>query len=321
MDSGNSNLLPQGGSSLLARQLRVFGVVLLVLYGANCLNDILPLQILNPLWQIGVANSLVNNAGIAGTGLILLHLAQYASHDSGLALDVRKTLAGLTTMAALGFLLLIPLQISAVTRGLLNVQTAITQQEKAINRQADRYRTEIRAAPSTTALQQRMVAISGPVPGSEDLRTPLPELKQNLLKLVDLEAARLKGNINRVSLRQEAWVLAKQSLRICISALALALGFGVLAQQDSAAPPLLVRLGQSIRQLPVALQWKRRENEERAFEKRQRKRFLANMARMGRHRKRLDREIKRKQAGSWSDRASRFFRRFTGQNEKGWPRK
>jgi len=320
MDSENPTPLRLGHAGLLARQLRVFGTVLLVLYSVNCLNDILPLQLLNPLWQIGVANSLVINAGIAGTGLILLHLANYVEQDAGTALALRRTIAGLTTMAALGFLLLIPLQISAVTRGLLNVETTITQQVKSIDRQAQRFRTEIRAATSAPELQRRMTAINGPVPGPDELRTPLPELKQTLLKLVDLETTRLKGNIDRASLSQETWALVKQSLRICISAIALALGFGVLAQHDVASPTPLIRLGRAIRRLPKALKERQRESESIAMEQQARRRYLASLALSSKRSKRLAREMKRKEAGSVFERVKKFFAQPSAQNREGPPR-
>ena len=296
--------------------------MLLVLYGANSLSDILPLQVLNPLWQIGVVNSLVNNAGIAGTGLILLHLAHYIGHDSAGALKLRRTVSSLATVAALGFLLLIPLQISAVTRGLLNVRVGLAQQVKSIDRQASRFRTEIRNAASTPELKARMEAISGPVPGPEDLRTPLPQLKQSLLKLVDLETTRLKGNIDRVSFRDETWALAEQTLRLSISALALSLGFGVLAQHDVAIPTPLIRLLYSIRRLPMAFKTKQLENQERAVEQQAVKRFRTNLERLSKRNQRLAREAQRKEEGSVIEKVEKFWNRVSsGQNRKGPPRR
>lgn len=320
MDSQNPTPLRLDHALLLARQLRVFGIVLLVLYGANCLNDMLPLQLLNPLWQIRVVNSLVNNAGIAGTGVILLHLANYVDQDTGSALALRRAIAALTTVAALGFLLLIPLQISAVTRGLFNVETTITAQVKSIDRQARRFRAEIVAATTAPELQNRMVAIGGPVPGPEELRTPLPELKRTLLKLVEVETTRLKGNIDRASLSKETWALVQQTVRLCISALALALGFGVLAQHDVATPTPLLRLWGGIRKLPQALKSKQRESNVDAMERQAMKRFRANMARLNKRNQRLAREAQRKEAGSVVERAKKFVFRATGQNRKGPPK-
>ncbi|MCS5700115.1 hypothetical protein NZK32_13810 [Cyanobium sp. FGCU-52] len=320
MDSQNPTPLRLDHALLLARQLRVFGIVLLVLYGANCLSDILPLQLLNPLWQIGVANSLVNNAGIAGTGVILLHLANYVDQDTGSALALRKTIAGLSTMAALGFLLLIPLQISAVTRGLLNVRVSLAQQVKSIDQQANRFRTEISNAATAPELEARMVAISGPVPGPEDLRRPLPELKQSLLKLVDLESTRLKGNISSVSLRDETWALAEQTLRLSISALALALGFGVLAQHDVAFPTPVIRLVHWIRRMPKAYKAKQRENQEKILAQQAMKRHRTNMELLSKHSQRLAREAQRKEEGSLIEKVEKFLNRASGQNRKGPPR-
>ena len=322
MESGSPQPLPHPSATLLARQLRVFGLVLLVLYAANCIGDILPLQILSPLWLIGVTSSLVNNGGIAGTGLVLLHLAHHVGTDTGRALALRKTIARWATVAALGFLLLIPLQIFAVSSGLLNVQASLDQREKQIDRQADLFRIAIRNAETAPQLQRRMQAISGPVPGPNELNTPLPQLQKSLLRLVDLEVTRLKGNIDRNSFSRESWTMVEQSFRICISALALSLGFGVLAQHDVAFPTPLIRLLHSIRRLPNAFKAKQLENQERAIEQQAVKRFRTNLERMSKHNQRLAREAQRKEEGSVIEKVEKFWNRVSsGQNRKGPPRR
>jgi len=320
MESGSPKPLLHANATLLARQLRVFGLVLLALYAANCLGDILPPRILSPLWQIGAASSLVNNGGIAGTGLVLLHLAHHVGTDTGRDLALRKTIARWATVASLGFLLLIPLQIFAVTSGLRNVQASLDQQVKQIDRQANVYRTAIRNAENAPQLQQRMQAINGPVPGPNDLNTPLPQLQKSLLRLVDLEVTRLKGNIDRTSFRQETWTMVEQSFRICISALALSLGFGVLAQHDVAFPTPLIRLLRSIRQLPKALKAKQRQNQGQADKQQAKKRYLNDLARLSKRNKRLAREAQRKQAGSVIEKVEKFWIRASGQDKKGPPR-
>ena len=320
MESGSSKPLLHASATLLARQLRVFGLVLLVLYAANCLGDILPARILSPLWQIGATSSLVNNGGIAGTGLVLLHLAHHVGNDTGRALALRKTIARWAAVAALGFLLLIPLQIFAVTSGLINVQANLDQQVKQIDRQANVYRNAIRNAENTPQLQRRMQAISGPVPGPDDLNTPLPQVQKSLLRLVDLEANRLKANIDRTSFRQESWTMVEQSFRICISALALSLGFGVLAQHDVAAPTPLIKLLHSIRRLPKVFKAKQREKQEQTLAQQDMKRYRANLARLSKRNQRLAREAQKKQEGSVIEKVQKFLRNPSGQNRKGPPR-
>lgn len=320
MASGSPKPLLNASATLLARQLRVFGLVLLVLYAANCLGDILPPRILSPLWQLGATSSLVNNGGIAGTGLVLLHLAHHLHNDSGRALALRKAIARWATVAALGFLLLIPLQISAVTRGLLNVQASLDQQVKQINRQSDVYRNAIRTAENTPQLQRRMQAISGPVPGQADLNTPLPQLQKSLLRLVDLEAIRLKANIDRTSFRRETWTMVEQTFRICISALALSLGFGVLAQHDVAFPTPLIRLAHAIRQLPKAFKSRQRENQDQTLAQQAMKRHRTDLARLNKRNKRLAREAQKRQQRSVIEKVERFWIRASGQDQEGPPR-
>lgn len=69
-----------------------------------------PLQLLNPLWKLRLAGSLVKSAPFALLGLALLQIAvELGPHDP--RLKSRQRLCNqLAVIAALGFLLLVPLQ-------------------------------------------------------------------------------------------------------------------------------------------------------------------------------------------------------------------
>jgi hypothetical protein len=164
-----------------------------------------------------------------------------------------------------------------------------------------------------------MQAISGPVPGPDDLNTPLPQLQKSLLRLVDLEVTRLKGNIDRNSFLRESSAMVKQTVRVCISALALSLGFGVLAQHDVAFPTPLMRLLYWIRRLPKAFKAKQLENQEKTLEQQAMKRYRTSMERLGKRNQRLAHEAQKKQEGSVIEKVEKFLNRAGGQGRKKGP--
>lgn len=74
--------LAQQGTTL-ARRLGVLPLPLFLTYGAVVLTDIVPLQLLDPLWQQRFCALLVDNAGFPLMGLAFLHLAAYLDPGNG----------------------------------------------------------------------------------------------------------------------------------------------------------------------------------------------------------------------------------------------
>ena len=102
----------RAGSPVLlsAPGLGVVALVLFVLFATLVAGALWPVQLLNPLWQLRLAGSLINGAPFALLGLALLQIAvELGPHDPRLK-SRQKLCSQLAVIAALGFLLLLPLQ-------------------------------------------------------------------------------------------------------------------------------------------------------------------------------------------------------------------
>ena len=114
--------------------LSVVALVLFVLFVSLVAAALFPLQLLDPAWQLRLAGTLINGAPFALLGLALLQIAaELGPHDPQLKNRARLC-AQLAVAAALGFLLLLPLQTVAGLqqgRSLNNAQAARIQGAEA----------------------------------------------------------------------------------------------------------------------------------------------------------------------------------------------
>jgi hypothetical protein len=98
---------------LSSRVLGRLGSALILLFIINTLFGLLPLQLLNPAWQLSLADLLRTTAPFALLGSALIYLDERSrGMDNSTLLSLRR-IQKLAPLAALGFLLLIPLQINA----------------------------------------------------------------------------------------------------------------------------------------------------------------------------------------------------------------
>ena len=95
---------------LSAPGLRVGALVLFVLFAPLVAGALWKVQLLNPLWQLRLAGSLVNGAPFALLGLALLQIAVELGPHDPLLKSRQKLCSQLAVAVALGFLLLLPLQ-------------------------------------------------------------------------------------------------------------------------------------------------------------------------------------------------------------------
>ena len=102
--------------------LSVVALVLFVLFGSLVAPALFPLQWLDPAWQLRLAGTLINTAAFPLLGLALLQIAaEVGPHDPQLK-NRSRLCAQRAVAAALGFLVLLPLQ---TTAGLRTSRTAI----------------------------------------------------------------------------------------------------------------------------------------------------------------------------------------------------
>ncbi len=238
----------RSGSPVLvsAPGLGVVALVLFVLFGSLVAAALFPLQLLDPAWQLRLAGSLINSAAFPLLGLALLQIAaELGPHDPQLKNRARLC-AQLAVAAALGFLLLLPLQTIAglkSSRSLNNAQAARIQGAEAKLRAL---RQAVASAASNADLNQQLQKLEGPVLGPADIAQPLPLLKAQVGAVLDQAALQISRE-REASQPRTRLQLLPDLLRNALASLALALGFGALARRPDSRRTVLQELQSSRR--------------------------------------------------------------------------
>jgi len=228
-------------SAAIARLLATISTVLLIGFAAACLLGLLPPQLLNPDWQWRFIGSLIDNGPVAVVGFGLLHLAAYIDSEN---VSLQKRIVALgpwAAAAALGFLLLIPLQGLAVARGLSNASFQSNRQLRQFDSTLAQLRQDIQSAPDAGTLQRRLPPSLASAIGPVGLQQSLPQLRAQVLALVDQAQqranARLGGGVTPSSL----WPVVQRSLRVLLIAPAYAVGFAAMVFKPGLELSLLDR--------------------------------------------------------------------------------
>jgi hypothetical protein len=117
--------------------------------------------------------------------------------------------------AALGFLLLVPLQIGATWHGIASFSNPRTPQQTAALQRLASHRQAIAAATSSADLRARLQALQAP---------PLPLARQQLLQSLAKAEVRLQRRFERERGAEPRWALLRQGLQGVL----LACGYGLL---------------------------------------------------------------------------------------------
>lgn len=228
-------------SAILADRLAFMAMALFVIYLITLLATILPVRLLDTAWQLRFISACLDSATIPLVALGLIHLAAYLDPENPALQRRRDTLARLAIVAVLGFLLIIPLQAYAGWNSVATARANVARQLSVATGTFDLLQETISTATSLDNLQARLQAIQTPSLGIrfEDLGLPLPETKRAML-------ARLKEVREQVEARIQApapqaiEAVARDSLRVMLSSLALAIAFAMGAQRKGQEVPLLV---------------------------------------------------------------------------------
>jgi hypothetical protein len=172
--------------------LQWVAVALFIVFLAILLAAMLPLELLDSRWQVRVISALLGSSSLPLIGMVMMLLANYLNDGfSPFGTNV-PLLRRLAAFAAIGFLLLIPLQIIAGTR-LLNQQSGNEiGQLKVLQGAADAIRTSNNEADLKNALRR--------LPGAPNnlnrpLGAPLPQVKAALISRLDPAVKRLQNQV------------------------------------------------------------------------------------------------------------------------------
>ena len=180
-------------SESFADILQWVAIALFIVFLAILLAAMLPLEILDSSWQVRVISALLGSSSLPLIGVVLMLLANYL--DDGFSpfgsnIKLIRRLAGL---AAIGFLLLIPLQITAGNR-LLNQQSGNeVGQLKVLQVSLE----SIRSANNEEDLKNALRKLPGaPNNLNRPLGAPLPQVKAALISRLDPAVKRLQNQVD-----------------------------------------------------------------------------------------------------------------------------
>lgn len=201
----------------------------------------LPLRLLDPLWQIGWITTLVDMGGYALIGVLLLCLAQLLSPAEPGPAVLLLRVRGLCRAAALGFLLLAPLLLSALWRDFQGTELQRQRQRQSLQRWELRQSRAIAAASARPELLQAVQAINAQaLPAFLASDAPLERQRGQARELLEASAQAARRQLADVSPASWRSILLN-NLRLLVLALLFAFGFSS-AYAGGPAFPLLASL-------------------------------------------------------------------------------
>ncbi len=214
------------------------GVALLAYFLVDLAFQAWPVALLKPLWLDQMSGFLVSHSATPLIGALLIAAASEVDHRSTVMAQRSALLRRLATWVAIGYLLLIPVQIYAGVKLLREQQQNAAQQLS----QASRAMEAIQA--STTDLQLRRAyeqIPGGKAPLPEQLPLPLSTLKGRLVEAMDARSQKAQYEFDlRLSTlwQQSLELLLGNVLRMLI----LFVGFAALGRSSAGQPTLLTRV-------------------------------------------------------------------------------
>lgn len=226
----------RGLGVLFAAAWVFFGIFL-----ASVLLRSLPLRLLDPLWQIGWITTLVDMAGYGLIGVVLLWLAHLlAPADRGARLLLGRV-RGVCRFAAVGFLLLVPLLLSALWRDFQGTELQRQRQRLGLQQWELRQAQAIGAATSRPALLQAVQVINPQaLPAFLASDASLERQRGQARELLQASGEASRRQLGAVSPASWRSILIN-NLRLVLLALLFAFGF-FSAYAGGPAFPLLASL-------------------------------------------------------------------------------
>ena len=226
--------------------LSVVALVLFVLFGSLVAAALFPLQLLDPAWQLRLAGTLINSAAFPLLGLALLQVAAELGPHDPLLKNRASACSQLAVAAALGFLLLLPLQTIAGLKTSRSLNTAQAARIQGAEAKLKALRQAVATAASNADLNKQLQKLEGPALGPADIAQPLPLLKAQVGSVLDQAALQISRE-REASQPRTRLQLLPDLLRNALASLALALGFAALARRPGSRRTVLQELQSSRR--------------------------------------------------------------------------
>lgn len=205
----------------LADPLKWIGIAMLGIYGVTVVAAALPVKLLDPAWINRVCGSLRGGVSFPLEALALILIGAYLQR-SGREPAMVTRLRALSSWAALGFLLMIPLQSWA---GLKLIDTAIEAQ-KARLAPAENALRAVYAATNADQLLEAIRLIPGAPPNiGGRFDEPVPKVRERLISEFEPQVRQRKDQLKDVigTIRKDSLIaLVRDGIVALLSALAFA---------------------------------------------------------------------------------------------------
>jgi len=224
--------------------LSIASIALLVVYTATALGSILPVRVMDPVWQLSTTATLTNNAPVALVGLAGMHLATHLDPGHSILRRRLSVSARLAQFAVVGFLLLVPVQVMAVWTTIHARETVQKRQMVAVDRRIAEVRRAINSSSTVEQLQAELnrLKLGTLVVRGNPADQTLTSVREKLLQSLQTTRSNLQ-NRNTTPVPQLIWQLIQNSLQVIFSAIALAAGFAALAKPMGRLGTLLTGAG------------------------------------------------------------------------------
>jgi hypothetical protein len=231
------------------RSLSLLALIFVLFFALQLAAGLFPFQLLEPAWQWRFSNALINGALLPLLALALLQIGVFLDPDDPLLRNRQRLFRQLAVGAVVGFLLLLPLQLSAGLRQQNAVGRSQIQLIKIAERRLAQLRQATASATSNAELNASLLRLQGPVLGPADLTNPLPLVKSQVNALFD----QAQAQINRERAASQPVPATKalpELLRNSLACLLLATAFAGFARRTGAELTLLEEVQQRLWRLP-----------------------------------------------------------------------
>lgn len=216
-------------------------LALVILFATVLVGAIFPLQPFDPLWQVRLIPALINIATLPLIALALLQIGTVLDPQDPFLKQRRILFEQLAIAAALGFILLIPLQITSNIRLQQRDVAAQTERIKTMESRLAAVRKVVDEAKTSADLKARLSGLSFVELAGTEITKPLPELRDE----VNIALARMQKQIARETTNLPSanpLLLLPELLRSSIALLTLAGGYAAFARRPRDHQSLLERL-------------------------------------------------------------------------------
>ncbi|MBM5821715.1 MAG: hypothetical protein FJ082_04415 [Cyanobacteria bacterium K_Offshore_surface_m2_011] len=224
--------------------LMAVGTGLFIVFLGYAIVDALPFQLLNPSWQLRFTALILSLSSIPLVGFACVHLAAILNPANIRIRQRLLTLRQWAMAAAIGFLLLIPLQGFATWKAYNEAKANQQAQIQQANQRVAPLKRVIESATSTADLQQKLSQLEGGrlKLAPEDFSRPLAEVKKAIFDNLARSQNLYVDRITSTTAPTQIWAALQNTARTLVASIGFFIGFAAGAQVKSSPQTLADRI-------------------------------------------------------------------------------